>query len=158
MTDDGAPLELLDRGYAAIVGRIVDGGGAPHFTDLAAELGIPIEQARQLTHELVHLTPGWMAAGTDLIASFPPFNLQPTQYRVTVDGRPGWFAQCGLEATAIRWLFPGQTVRIDAPSLTSGEPMVLEMCDEEIVVTEPAEMVGYTSDVIGGSAESRPFR
>jgi hypothetical protein len=36
--------------------------------------------------------------------------------------------------------------------------MVVEMHDEEIVATEPAEIVGYTSDVIGGSAESRPFR
>ena len=99
-----------------------------------------------------------MAPDTDLFASFPPFNLQPTQYRVTVDGIGGWYAQCGLEATAIRWLFPGQTVRIEAPCLCCGEAMVVEMHDEEITTTEPAEIVGYTSDVIGGSAESRPFR
>ena len=158
MTDDGAPLDLLDRGYAAIMGQVVETATAPHFTELAADLDIPIEQARQLVHELLAITPGWMAPDTDLIASFPPFNLQPTQYRVTVDGRGGWYAQCGLEATAIRWLFPGQTVRIEAPDLSSGEPMVLEMHDEEIVVSGPTELVGYTSDVIGGSPESRPFR
>ncbi|MGB1505375.1 MAG: organomercurial lyase [Acidimicrobiales bacterium] len=158
MTDDGAPLELLDRGYAAIMRHIVETATAPHFTDLAAALAIPIEQARQLAHELVAITPGWMAPDTDLFASFPPFNLQPTQYRVTVDGIGGWYAQCGLEATAIRWLFPGQTVRIEAPCLCCGEAMVVEMHDEEITTTEPAEIVGYTSDVIGGSAESRPFR
>jgi hypothetical protein len=158
MTDDGAPLDLLDRGYAAIMRRVVATGTAPHFTELAAELGTPIEQARQLAHELVAITPGWMASDTDLFASFPPFNLQPTQYRVTVDGVGGWYAQCGLEATAIRWLVPGQTVRIEAPCLCCGEAMVVEMHDEEITTTEPAEIVGYTSDVIGGSADSRPFR
>ena len=158
MTDDGAPLELLDRGYATTMRHMVETATAPHFTDLAVALAIPIEQARQLAHELVAITPGWMAPDTDLFASFPPFNLQPTQYRVTVDGFGGWYAQCGLEATAIRWLFPGQTVRIEAPCLCCGEAMVVEMHDEEITTTEPAEIVGYTSDVIGGSAESRPFR
>lgn len=158
MTDDGAPLDLLDRGYAAIMSQVVETATAPHYTELAADLGIDIEQARQLTHELVAITPGWMAPGTDLIASFPPFNLQPTQYRVTVDGVGGWYAQCGLEATAIRWLYPGKTVRIEAPCLSSGGDLVVEFHDEEILVAEPAEIVGYTSEVIGGSAESRPFR
>ena len=158
MTDDGAPLDLLDRGYATIMRQVVETATAPHFTELAAVLGIGVEQARQLAHELVAITPGWMAPDTDLLASFPPFNLQPTQYRVTVDGAGGWYAQCGLEATAIRWLFPGQTVRIEAPCLCCGEVMVVEFHDEEIAVTEPAELVGYTSDVIGGSADSRPFR
>ena len=106
MTDDGAPLELVDRGSATTIRQMVETATAPHFTDLAVALAIPIEQARQLAHELVAITPGWMAPDTDLFASFPPFNLQPTQYRVTVDGIGGWYAQCGLEATAIRWLFP----------------------------------------------------
>ena len=108
-----ADLELLDRGYAAVMARIVETGTAHHFTELAAELGIELETARQLVHELVAITPGWVHPGTDLLASFPPFNLQPTQYRVSIDGKPGWYAQCGFEATAIRWLVPGKTVRID---------------------------------------------
>ena len=37
--------------------------------------------------------PGWLHPGTDYIASFPPFNNQPTQYRVSVDGEPRWYAQ-----------------------------------------------------------------
>ena len=153
-----ADLELLDRGYAAIMSRIVETGTAHHFTELAAELDIELEPARELVHELVAMTPGWVHSGTDLLASFPPFNLQPTQYRVTIDGQPGWYAQCGFEATAIRWLVPGKTVRIEAPCLCCGDPMAVEMRDEEILEVSPDETVGYTTAEVGGDAASRPFR
>lgn len=153
-----AEIELLDRGYAAIMDRVVEGGEAPHYTELAAELGIGLEPARELVHELVGVTPGWVHPGTDLVASFPPFNLQPTQYRVTIDGRPGWYAQCGFEALAIRWLVPGSDVRIEAPCLCCGEPIVVEMRDETTTLVEPSGTVGYTSSEVGGEASSRPFR
>jgi hypothetical protein len=150
-------VELLDRGYAAIMARIVSTKTAPHHTELAAELDIGLADAKHLVHELVAITPGWAHPGTDYIASFPPFNLQPTHYRVSIDGEAGWYAQCGLEATAIRWLVPGATVRIDAPCLCCGEPIVAEMSDEELTA-DPPDAVGYTSAVIGGDAASRPFR
>ncbi len=121
-------------------------------------LDIPIAEAKALVHELVAVTPGWMHPGTDQIASFPPFNLQPTQYRVTIDGRPGWYAQCGFEALAIRWLVPGRQVRIDAPCLCCGEPIVVEMLDEEISNVDPVDTVGYTSAEVGGDPSTRPFR
>jgi hypothetical protein len=151
-------LELLDRGYAAIMDRVVATGQAPHFTELAGDLGIEIGAARDLVHDLVGSTPGWVHPGTDYIASFPPFNLQPTQYRVTIDGQQGWYAQCGFEALAIRWLVPGKEVRIEAPCLCCGDPVVVAMLDEEISLVEPAEAVGYTCSEIGGDADSRPFR
>ena len=44
----------------------------------------------------------------------------------------------------MRWLFPGQEVRIDAPCLDCGEPMVVRMRDDEILESDPPEMVGYT--------------
>ena len=50
---------------------------------------------------------GWLHPETDYIASFPPLNSLPTQYRVTVRGEQKWFAQCGFEATSVTWLFPG---------------------------------------------------
>lgn len=154
MTD----VELLDRGYSTVMDRIVAAGTAPHFTELADVLGIELADARELVHELVALTPGWTHPGTDYLASFPPFNLQPTHYRVSIDGEQRWYAQCGLEATAIRWLVPGSTVRIDAPCLCCGDPIVLEMCDDEIVTCEPDEIVGYTSAEVGGDPSTRPFR
>jgi hypothetical protein len=153
-----AELELLDRGYAAIMRRIVERAEAPHFTELAGELDIGLAEAKGLVHELVASTPGWVHPGTDQIASFPPFNLQPTHYRVSIDGERRWYAQCGFEALAIRWLVPGKTVRIDAPCLCCGDPIVVEMLDEELSVVEPATVVGYTSAEIGGDASDRPFR
>lgn len=152
-----ADLGLLDRGYAAILGRIVETKTAPHFTELAAELDIEIEAARGLVHELVGMTPGWTHPGTDHLASFPPFNLQPTHYRVSIDDEPGWYAQCGFEALAIRWLVPGKTVRIDAPCLCCGEAIEVSMQDEDLTV-EPLAAVGYSSSQVGGDAASRPFR
>lgn len=153
-----AELELLDRGYAAVMEQVVETGTAQHFTELAAQLEVDLPAARALVHELVGSTPGWAHPGTDLIASFPPFNVQPTQYRVSIDGQSGWYAQCGFEALAIRWLVPGKAVRVDAPCLCCGEPIVIEMTDESIDAIEPAETVGYTSSEIGGEASTRPFR
>ncbi len=58
----------------------------------------------------------------------------------------------------MRWLVPGKTVRIEAPDLSSGEPMVVEMRDEEILLVEPDTLVGYTSAEVGGDPATRPFR
>ena len=58
----------------------------------------------------------------------------------------------------MRWLVPGKTVRIEAPCLDCGEPMVVEMRDEEILLVEPDTLVGYTSTEVGGDAATRPFR
>lgn len=150
--------EHLDRAYASIMTTIVDGGAAPHFTEVANELGLPMEHGRQIVHRLMELTPGWTHPGTDYIASFPPFNIQPTQYRISIDGKPGWYGQCGFESLAVRWLVPGKTVRLEAPCLDCGEPMVIEMRDEEILLVEPDTLVGFTSSEVGGEASTRPFR
>ncbi len=85
--------EQLDRAYAAIMSTVIDTGQAPHFTELASELGVTIETGRELVHDLMAITPGWTHPGTDYVASFPPFNIQPTQYRISVDGRQSWFGQ-----------------------------------------------------------------
>jgi len=151
-------LEVLDQGYAAVMRRVVETGQAPHFTELANELRIELADAKQLVHDLVGVTPGWVHPGTDLIASFPPFNIQPTQYRVTIDDGQRWFAQCGFESLAIRWLVPGKEVRIDAPCLCCGEPISIEMLDEKVRTVDPPETVGYTSAEVGGDAATRPFR
>ena len=149
---------LLDRAHAAIMAQIVETAEAPHFTELASTLGVSLDEARDVVHKLVGVIPGWTHPGTDYLASFPPFNLQPTQYRVSIDGQAGWYAQCGFEATAIRWLVPGKTVSIDAPCLCCGEPMHVEMNDQGIITADPPEIVGYTNQEVGGDASSRPFR
>ena len=90
-----AGQELLDQAYYAVMQRFIKGGQGPHFTDLAVELGLPVEEGRQLLKELVSTpgVPGWLHPETDLLVSFAPFNNLPTQYRISVDGEQKWFAQ-----------------------------------------------------------------
>lgn len=138
---DVADLVDLDRAHASIMDQVVATGTAPHYLELARSLDVSNGLARDLVHDLVAIIPGWVHLGTDLIASFPPFNPMPTQYLVSIDGERRWFAQCGFEALAIRWLVPGRTVRADAPSLCCGEPMTVEMVDDTIVSTDPETIV-----------------
>lgn len=90
MTD----LALLDRVHATIMSQVVTTGQAPHYTEVAGAVGCGVEEAKVAIHDLWAAgIPGWVHPGTDYIASFPPFNLQPTQYRISIDGRHGWFGQ-----------------------------------------------------------------
>jgi len=86
---------LLDKAYNVIIKRMMKTGQAPHYTEIAAELGIPVENGREVLHALVSLgIPGiWLFPDTDYIGSFAPFGNLPTQYRITVDGKQKWFGQ-----------------------------------------------------------------
>ena len=89
-----AELATLDKAYQVSMARIVKSGQAPHYTELAAELGVSMEEGKVILHELIDTgIPAWLHPGTDYIASFPPFNNLPTQYRITVGGEQKWFAQ-----------------------------------------------------------------
>jgi hypothetical protein len=89
-----ADVEILDRAYCNIMQRFIHTGQGPHYTELANDLGLDMEEGRQLLHDLMATgVPGWLHPQTDYIASFPPFNNQPTQYRITIDGQQKWFAQ-----------------------------------------------------------------
>ena len=89
-----ADQALLDRAFYSIMQRIVKTGQAPHYTELAGELGLPPEEGRQVLHDLMDTgIPCWLHPGTDYIVSFAPFHNLPTQYRITVDGEQKWFAQ-----------------------------------------------------------------
>lgn len=83
----------LDAAFATIMSAVVQTGQAPHFAELAGTLGVTPDRSRAIVHELCAVTPGWMHPGTDWLASFPPFNVQPTQYRITIDDKHGWFGQ-----------------------------------------------------------------
>ena len=87
-------LDLLDKTHQFIMKRMVDSGQAPHYTEIAAELGLSPEEGRQTLHELFQSgVYGWLYPNTDFIASYAPFNNQPTQFRVTIEGEQKWFAQ-----------------------------------------------------------------
>ncbi|MGI9599461.1 MAG: hypothetical protein ACR2QK_25075 [Acidimicrobiales bacterium] len=83
----------LDRAFASIMETMIETGEAPHFTELAGRLDLAPEDGKAVIHDLMEAIPGWMHPGTDYIASFPPFNNQPTQYRISIDGRQSWYGQ-----------------------------------------------------------------
>ena len=58
----------------------------------------------------------------------------------------------------MRWLFPGKTLRIEAPCLDCGDSLVVDMRDEQVLSVQPAEMVGYAYSEVGGPPENRPWR
>jgi len=44
---------LLDKAYNVIIKRMVRTGQAPHYTEIAAKLRIPVEDGRKALHDLV---------------------------------------------------------------------------------------------------------
>lgn len=87
-------LKVLDRVFNLIMRKMVQTGQAPHYTEIASELGMPMEEGRKVLHELFAAgVPGWLFPETDYITSFAPFNNLPTQYRITIEGQQKWFGQ-----------------------------------------------------------------
>ncbi|MGD2269267.1 MAG: hypothetical protein PVI06_02625 [Desulfobacterales bacterium] len=84
----------LDKTFHLIMKTMVETGRAPHYTEIAAELEIPVEEGRKALRNLFSARiPGWLFPNTDYITSFAPFNNLPTQYRITIDGQQKWFGQ-----------------------------------------------------------------
>ena len=84
----------MDQIFQIIMKGMMDTGQAPHFTEIAASLDVPVEEARAALHELFSPGfPAWVFPNTDYISSFPPFSNLPTQYRISIDGQQKWFAQ-----------------------------------------------------------------
>src|SRR5262245_65857679 len=149
---------LRDRMFQRIMRGLIDTGRAPHYAEFARALGLGVEEGRLLLQDVMRAySIGWLHPETDYIASFPPLNNQPTQYRISVRGEQRWFAQCGFEATSATWLFPGETVRIEAPCLDCGDPMTVEMHDGRIVRVEPRGIVGHLNYGFGPARGRPPF-
>lgn len=85
----------LDQTFQFIMKTFVHRGDAPHYTEIAATFGVPPDEGKRLLHDLINtgIMPMWLHPGTDIIASFAPFNNLPTQYRITVEGQQKWFGQ-----------------------------------------------------------------
>jgi hypothetical protein len=148
---------LMDRAFQRIMRGLVATGNAPHYLEVAKALGLSAEEGRGLLHDVMQAYPiGWLHPETDYIASFPPLNSLPTQYRITVRGEQRWFAQCGFEATSATWLFPGETVRIDAPCLDCGDALTVEMRDGRLTRVDPGGVVGHLAFGFGPS-RGRPY-
>lgn len=89
-----APSQL-DRTFHIIMERMIATGQAPHYTEIAAELGVSPKEGRAAIRKLFSKRgfPGWLYPKTDTIVSFAPFNNLPTPFRVTIEGQQKWFAQ-----------------------------------------------------------------
>ena len=149
---------LLNQTFNIIMNQMVASGQAPYYTEIAAELKVPVEEGRKALHNLFSVgVSGWLFPATDYIASFAPFSNLPTQYRVTIEGREKWFAQCGFEALAVGWLFPGETVRIDFPCLDCSLPTWLEMRDGVVHKLEPEGLVGHVAVPFVKWGEQLPY-
>ena len=90
-----AEPQLLARMYHAIIGRLVSEGRAPHYTELATELGLSLDEARDALHDLggVGIPGFWLQPGTDYVVAFAPFSNLPTQYLISVEGEQKWYGQ-----------------------------------------------------------------
>jgi hypothetical protein len=150
---------LLDKIYHIIIKRLTQTGQAPHYTEMAADLGISMEEARTALHDLMAAgVPGiWLFPETDYISSFAPFSNLPTQYRVTVEGEQKWFAQWGFEALAVCWLFSGKVVQINAPCLDCGRPVQVEMRDGVLLKTSPEGIMAYVTVPFAKWFERLPY-
>ncbi|RJP71876.1 MAG: hypothetical protein C4532_06910 [Candidatus Abyssobacteria bacterium SURF_17] len=85
---------VLDKTFNFIMRRMVETGQAPHYTEIAKELGVSMPEGKTALHDLMNSgVPGWLYPKTDLIVSMAPFHNLPTQYRITVDGQQKWFGQ-----------------------------------------------------------------
>ena len=134
------------RMYHLVMRSFVETGRAPHYTDIAQKMGTEPGTARALLRELTSMRlPNWLVPGTDLIESFAPFSNIPNQYRVSVDGEQGWFAQCGLEALSLGHLFPGRTVEVAASCLDCGDPIRVTLRDAALLSLEPSTTVAHSS-------------
>ena len=153
-----ADPRLMDEAFQRLMRSLVESGRALHYAELSTEMGCSVEEGCQLLLAVMQAYPiGWLHPDTDYIASFPPLNSLPTQYRVTVRGEQRWFAQCGFEATSVTWLFPGMSMRVEAPCLDCGERMVVEMRDGRLVTVDPPGIVGHLNYGFGPSRGRPPF-
>src|SRR4029453_5689803 len=149
---------LRDRMFHRIMRGLIDTGSAPHHAELARALRLGLEEGASPPPDVMPAYPiGWLPPETDYIASFPPLNNLPTQYRITVRGEQRWFAQCGFEATSATWLFPGQTVRVDAPCLDCGDPVTVEMRDGQITWLDRPGPGGPPASGFGPSRGRPPY-
>ena len=91
-----ADLAMLDRAFYTIMQSLIETGRSPHYSQVAASLGISLQAAQQLYHDLEDVETGYsffLHPETEQIVSVAPFNDLPTPYRISVDGEQKWYAQ-----------------------------------------------------------------
>ncbi len=86
--------DLSQVAYTETLRHLVAHGRAPHYTELAEILHVPVEEARGAQVAAAEAGVGcWMSPGTDHVGSWAPFSNTPTQYLISVDGVQKWYGQ-----------------------------------------------------------------
>jgi hypothetical protein len=63
--------QCLGKVYHTIIQRMIKIGQAPHYIEIATELGVPVEDGRKALHELMRAVQAiWLFPDTDCISSF----------------------------------------------------------------------------------------
>jgi hypothetical protein len=89
-----ADSRVVQKAYTAIVEHFIKTGRAPHYTELAATLGLRPDDARVLQRQAAEASVAcWLIQDTDYIESWAPFSNVPTHYQVTVKGEQKWYGQ-----------------------------------------------------------------
>jgi hypothetical protein len=92
--DDMEETALVQRAYTAVLEHLVKTGRAPHYTELAATLGLRPEEARQIQHKAADSAIAcWFVKEGDYVESWAPFSNVPTHYMVTIKGEQKWYGQ-----------------------------------------------------------------
>lgn len=85
---------LVQQAYTAVIDHFLKTGRAPHFTELAAILGVQPEEARHLQHKAADASLAcWFVKETDYVESWAPFSNVPTHYLITIKGEQKWYGQ-----------------------------------------------------------------
>ena len=86
----------VQKAYTFILEHFIHNGRSPHYTELAAGLGILPDEARELQREAAFSDDAggcWMSHNTDYIESWAPFSNIPTHHLISVDGVQKWYGQ-----------------------------------------------------------------
>lgn len=109
-------LGVLDRTFHFILKRMVQTGQAPHYTEIASELGVPMEEGRKILRELFAAgVPGWLFPGTDYITSLLPSIIFPLSTGSPSTGSRSGSASEGLNRWRSAGYFPGKRCRSRRP-------------------------------------------
>ena len=85
---------LVQSAYTAVVEHFVKTGRAPHYTELAATLGLKPEEARLAQRKAAESAIAcWFVNETDYVESWAPFSNVPTHHLVTIAGEQKWYGQ-----------------------------------------------------------------
>jgi hypothetical protein len=85
---------IAQKAYTAVLDHFIKTGRAPHYTELAATLGLRPHEALQVQRKAAaSAVANWFAKDTDYVESWAPFSNTPTHYLVTVTGNQKWYGQ-----------------------------------------------------------------